>query len=179
MAMRPTVKRRRLGRPPLATRSLSRDTRPPSLDRIRLLAACEQDGGSEAHGADHDRNGNLPGGAIGHPVRAVQVALEARRGGSRVAVVVAVKGQVRGSQERGPSKSEACQSDRQPPPDRGRLSIGAICAICCTWSREQRAPRGWDSLTCFTRALVGAAIWGGVGFVVVFWIAVVKSGCLS
>ena len=124
--MRPTVKRRRLGRPPLATRSLSRGTRPPSLDRIRLLAAVEQDGGSEAHGADHDRNGNLPGGAIGHPVRAVQVALEARRGASRVAVVVAVKGQVRGSEERGSYKSDAGHSDRERSPhsDHVRSQVG-------------------------------------------------------
>ena len=61
----------------------------------------------------------------------------------------------------------------------GPLSIVAIFASIFTWSREQRATRGWDSLTCFAQALVGAVIWGAVGFFVVFWIAVAKSGCLS
>jgi predicted Na+-dependent transporter len=61
----------------------------------------------------------------------------------------------------------------------GPLSILAIFASIFTWSRRQRATRGWDSFMCFAQALIGAAIWGAVGFFVVLWIALDKSGCLS
>lgn len=60
----------------------------------------------------------------------------------------------------------------------GPLSVGAIFASIFTWSRE-RGSREWTALNWFAQALVGACVWGGAGWVVVFLIAVDKSGCLS
>jgi hypothetical protein len=56
----------------------------------------------------------------------------------------------------------------------GPLSILAIFASIFASSRKQKA-----TLTRFALALIGACVWGGIGFVVVAWLLVAKSGCLS
>ncbi|HJQ49326.1 MAG TPA: hypothetical protein VJ838_02300 [Gaiellaceae bacterium] len=61
----------------------------------------------------------------------------------------------------------------------GPLSILAIFGSIFTWSREHGSTRGWTGLNWFTQALVGACVWGGVGYVVTLLIVVDKSGCLS
>jgi hypothetical protein len=53
------------------------------LGRIRLHATREREGSPDANGSDHDRDGNLPDGTIGYPVRAVEVAPVARLGALR------------------------------------------------------------------------------------------------
>jgi hypothetical protein len=58
----------------------------------------------------------------------------------------------------------------------GPLSVLAIFASIFTWNRKQR---GREGLTCFALALIGACVWGGIGFFVVAWLLVAKSGCLS
>jgi hypothetical protein len=61
----------------------------------------------------------------------------------------------------------------------GSLSILAIFAGTFTWSREHASTRGSTGLNWFAQALVGACVWGGIGYVVTLLIVVDKSGCLS
>jgi hypothetical protein len=78
-----------------AMQKMSRRWRPARRTLVAVQSE-DHDGGREAEGRDHDGDRNLPDRPISYPVRAVRVALVARQGTLRVAVVVPVQGQVCG-----------------------------------------------------------------------------------
>jgi hypothetical protein len=60
----------------------------------------------------------------------------------------------------------------------GTLSMAAIFASIFTWSRQYGSPRGWTLVTWVVQAVVGAGVWGFVGFLALVWIAL-PPGCLD
>ena len=60
----------------------------------------------------------------------------------------------------------------------GPLSIVSIFASIFVSGRRHEAARQ-NTLGLIVLATLGAGIWGAVGFFLVFWIALGKSGCLS